>query len=129
MNDVTRPTLLDSTQLPVPRLELRWDADDAPPEGYPQGTRACRYLIVLPLKPWDIRREDENCVQVRDVLEKELGCTIRSGGDSRLVWHDSNTVDTPFRDGQHAAWDSFTLNIPAYAVSGEYAMLIECDQS
>lgn len=129
MNDKTRPPLLKSNELPAPRLELRWDADDAPPpEGYPVGTRACRYLIVLPLGQWDIRREDEHCNQVRDTLEKELGCTIRSLGNPQLVWHDPNTVDTPYRDGRHAAWDSATLKIPAYAVAGDYAMIIECDQ-
>jgi hypothetical protein len=126
MNAKTRPPLLKSTELPVPRLELRWDPADAPPpEGYPVGTQACRYLIVIPLGNWDIRREDENGEKVRDVLEKELGCTVRSHGNPQLVWPESNSIDTPYRDGTHIALDSHALKIPAYATAGEHSMFIE----
>lgn len=123
-----RPPLLKSNELPLPRLELRWSAPDAPPpEGYPVGTQSCRYLLVMPLGKWDVRREDENCVQVRDVLETELGCTVRSHGMPQLVWPEANTVDTPYRAGRHIAWDSHALKIPAYATAGEHAMLIAPD--
>lgn len=124
-NKPTRP-LLKTSELPMPRLELRWDADDAPPpDGYPVGTRACRYLLVMPLDQWDIRREDENGEQVRDAFETELRCTVRSFGNPQLVWLESNSVDTPYRDGAHARWDSHVLKIPAFATAGEHAMFLE----
>jgi hypothetical protein len=127
MSDQPNPPLLKTSELPLPRLELRWDADDAPPpDGYPAGARACRYLIVLPLDQWDIRREDENCEQVRSTFETEMRCTVRSGGGNQpLVWLESNSVDTPYRDRAHIVWDSHVLNLPAYVTAGEHAMFLD----
>lgn len=127
MSDNTKPPLLKASELPMPRLELRWDADDAePPEGYPAGTRACRYLLVIPLDQWDIRREDEDGKQVRNSFEKELRCTVRSGGGAMpLIWPGTNSIDTPYRDNAHIRWDSHVLKIPAYVTAGEHAMAIE----
>lgn len=127
MNNKPTPPLLKTSKLPMPRLELRWDAEDAPPpEGHPVGARACRYLLVMPLGKWDIRREDEDGEQVRDSVETELRCTVRSFcGGLQLVWPESNSIDTPYRDGAHARFDSHVLKIPAYATAGEYAMFLE----
>ncbi|WP_338806863.1 hypothetical protein V8U11_06580 [Pseudomonas chlororaphis] len=126
MTNKPNPPLLKTSDLPMPRLELRWDTEDAPPpEGYPTGTKACRYLLVVPLGQWDIRREDENCAQVRNSTEIELNSTIRTGGNPQLVWLESNRIDTPYRDHSHACWDSHVLKIPAYATAGNYAMLLD----
>lgn len=124
-NNQNQP-LIKASQLPCPRLELRWDVEDAPPpDGYPTGTKACRYLLVVPLGQWDIRREDEDGNQVRETSETELGCTVRGGGNPQMVWPESNSIDTPYRAHSHARWDSHLLKIPAYATAGGYAMFIE----
>lgn len=121
----TRP-LLNVSELPRPRLELRWDEENAPPpEGYPTGSKACRYLLVLPLSRWDLRREDENGEQVRGALEMEIRCTIRGGGGPDLIDEDRQVIDTPFRDHSHATWDSHVLKLPAYVTAGERAMLLD----
>lgn len=126
MSNKAKLPLMKTSDLPLPRLELRWDEDDAlPPDGYPAGTKACRYLLILPLGKLDIRREDEDCRPVRDTFETELRCTVRGGGSPQLVWPESNSIDTPYRDHSHACWDSHVLKIPAYATAGGYAMFIE----
>jgi hypothetical protein len=121
------PPLLKASELPMPRLELRWDPEGAePPEGYSAGAKCCRYLLVVPLTKWDIRREDAEGEQVRDRKETELGCTVRRfSGKSPVVWLDHKSIETPYRDHAHATWDSHILNIPAYVTAGEHAMFLE----
>lgn len=100
-------------KLPAPRLELLWDKQD--------GKRTCTYSLVIPLQESDLRRENSNGKVVRDVLKLKIGTTLVEGG----VSVQDGEVETPFRDGVHALWDSKALkNIPIYAVCGDTFTLI-----
>ena len=98
----------------APRLELLWDKQE--------GTRICTYSLVLPLRKGDIRRENSRGKDVRDVLKLKVGKTRVEGGVSV---REDGTVDTPFRDGVHALWDSRRLKLPIYAVCGGSYTLIK----
>lgn len=53
--------LIEEKDLPAPRLELRWYPSEEP--HYKDDIwyeRRCEYILVLPLKERDIRREDED---------------------------------------------------------------------
>lgn len=116
--------IIDEKDLPTPRLELRWrlvDKDDA------LGVKAnCHYSLVLPLREHDIRREDEDGNDVRSEQALEINVTESQGG----FWpkYRGDYIETPYRDGVHAIWDSEVLNgMPIYAVcpATKKAMLVE----
>lgn len=100
-------------KMPAPRLELLWDKE--------VGERTCTYSLVIPLKKGDIRRENSNGKDVRNILKLKIGKTRVSGG----VSIQDGVVETPFRDGAHALWDSKALKLPIYAVCGDTFTLVK----
>ena len=124
MNDKKRSPLISTKDLPTPRLELRW-AHDGTPAGWGELRRDCRYLLIMPITPRDIRTDARVATADGTALEFEFGTTSCGGGTCQRVFLERDQVDMPYRDGSHAAWDSFNLKIPAYATCGEHAMLIE----
>jgi hypothetical protein len=101
-----RPNSRKSTGLPCPRIEF----EHIPSEnGW--GTRWCMYWLVLELQEADIRAED-NKGKMGVFRERyiPMGETKSTGSDRRPVWQ--GKVDTPFRDGAHAHWDTQALGLP-----------------
>jgi hypothetical protein len=99
--------LISENDMPSPRLELRWEKT-----GETWEQRECAYNIVLPLRDTDIRCEDERGVKVRATLTLEIGRTRVEGGFKYLFQpneKDGDQIDTPYRDGAHARWDSAAL--------------------
>jgi hypothetical protein len=112
--------LIAEEEMPAPRLELRWVRT-----GPTWTNRDCLYNLVIPLGEHDIRREDRNGIKVRSCQTVELGKTTATGGRCPLYDGDE-AIDTPFRDGAHAKWDSAALGgLPIYAVCSGMAMLLE----
>jgi len=104
----------DTVGLPLPRLELRWVK-----KGKTWDERECVYELVMPLRELDIRREDENCKQVRSVQRIEISRTKVSGGKHDHPPIYDGVVDAPFRDGAHAQWDAEALNLSVWATCGD----------
>lgn len=104
-----------------PRLEFKWVKT-----GADWRERECIYFLVLPLGEHDMRREDEHGNKIHDENYVELGRTSVNGGRATPpVWEDG-TVETTFRDGAHAQWDSLALgNIPIFAVCGDNVTRLE----
>jgi hypothetical protein len=96
--------------LPVPRLELYWQQEDEPSHWL------CRYRLVLPCR--DIRKITQDIEQTI----VEMGETRRTADREPLKY---GVVETPFRDGVHCRRDAAILHLPAYAVYGTYATLLE----
>lgn len=113
---------IDAKDMACPRLEFRWEKGEA------RGEFICHYNFVFPLREHDIRREREDADgnELPDVPEYtvEIGKTRSNGGGDRYSKkHDA--IDTPFRDGAHAQWDSeYFGNPPIYAVCDGRAMLV-----
>lgn len=108
--------------MPCPRLEFEWIMT-----GKDWGKRDCVYSLVIPLTEFDIRREDENGVKVRSEWKVEIGRTNVIGGrrDHPPIW-DDGTIDTPFRDGAHAKFDSEVLGgLPIVAVCGDTFHIVD----
>lgn len=103
----TRHLKPPESDLPVPRLELRWTAI-----GEPGWTWLARYCLVY-------RHFLGHLVAV------PLGETRRGGADGRAPIDRDGRVETPFRDGAHLACDAATLGLPAFAVYGDTATRIE----
>lgn len=79
-------------------------------------------VLVIPLRHLDIRAEHDGKHGVWNEHHAMIGFT-RSTGGSRPVR--SGNVETPFRDGAHAGWDSESLrDIPIYAVCENDVRLI-----
>lgn len=115
LQDPEIESILRATQelgMPAPRLQFTWIA-----ESEDWSHKSCIYTLVLPLRKLDIRRESENGQKVRREWHAELGTTMSTGG-KRPVF--DGRVDSPFRDGAHAQWDSEILGgLTVYAVCGE----------
>lgn len=110
--------LTEKLNLPAPRLQIMWIACDSD-----WARKECLYTLVLPLRQFDIRREGPDGNNIRTEWHVELGFTVSSGGGYPVV---NSVVDSPFRDGAHAHWDSIVLgNLPIYAVCDDYATLLE----
>lgn len=94
-------------KLPLPRLQITWE----------RVGKSCDYEVsydlFIPLDEYDIRNE------------KKLGYLKlpMSGGtkvnSSRGPILQDGVLDTPFRDGAHAGWDSVALGVPAFVVYGD----------
>ena len=103
-------SIIDAAQLPVPRLQLRWEKTD-------WAVDDCVYELVIPVHADDIRNAGDG------VTVRELGRThVDSGG--RILKRNHRTGRRLLRDAAHAAWDSHVLNLPAYAVDDERAARI-----
>lgn len=105
MNDET------TTQetLPAPRMEFRWEDKSG------NWQRAeCAYGLVIPLQEYDIRRTEEQGMTGPAELFINIRTIERTGSGRIPIW--GGVVETPFRDGAHAQWDSAALGgLPIYA--------------
>jgi hypothetical protein len=109
------PVIAES-DLPVPRLELRWGEWDG-------RVSLCDYNLVFELGPYDCRhkRRDEmtgGCAEKR----VRLGRTkVESGQDPGRIYKDESgtevAINTPFRDSSHIAWDGHQLGLRAFVVA------------
>lgn len=123
-------SLILEKDLPAPRIELRWhslrDEMDTLSKSdfeYKWSKKSCEYLLVLPLKEHDIRREDEEGNAIFNETSILMNETIVTGGGYPVV--ENKSIDTPYRDRAHAKWDAAILNnLPVYAVCDGQAYLI-----
>lgn len=112
----------EKLKLPSPRLQFTWvaETDD-------WHDKSCLYSLVIPLAHLDIRAEGKD--GKHGVFKEHhalIGCTRSNGGARRPVFPNPERVDTPFRDGAHAHWDSAALhNLPIYAVCEKTVTKIE----
>jgi hypothetical protein len=118
---------IPESDMPAPRLELRW-TDEGPfnCESF-EATVACVYSLVIALGEYDIRGEsaDANGEPLPQKREKaiELGRTFSTNKAANRL--KDGWIDTPYRDGAHAQWDSAQLgNLPIYAVAAGRAFLV-----
>lgn len=96
----------DDADLPVPRLELRWEATDK--RGY---NRTCWYFLVY--KHF-----------LGYIVKVPIGHTAVSGGREEPFYDGSDSLDphgvsrihTPFRDGAHIRNEARQLNLPAFVI-------------
>ena len=120
---------MELKDLPLPRLQLTW-------EDLGGGKWHCNYDILIPVEKFDIRNngpEPEYEVGAGPgYTEGRLGQTkvTSTQGPLKPEYEDGcrtgkTYLDTPFRDGAHAAWDSFTLGIPAFVVYQDRVKAIE----
>lgn len=118
-------SLILEKDLPAPRLELRWyPSEESHYKDDKWYERRCEYLLVLPLKEHDIRREDEDGNKIYKENSILLNETLVRGGSGIPMNKDS--IDLPYRDRAHAKWDSEVLNnLPIYAVCEGKAYLVE----
>lgn len=104
------------SNLPCPRLELRWSrTDDARYEW------KCVYALVIPLSEYDIRAENE-----QSEYFVPINTTKASIGRGSPIY--DGKVETPYRDGCHAKWDRAALglpNLPIVAACGDVFTVIE----
>jgi hypothetical protein len=109
------------SKLPFPRLELRWRKTTRAERKENYSNWICLYRLVIHPKTADDARTntDKGCNKL-DVAY-DLGMTFRDGPEP--IGSDG-VVDTPFRDGCHAMWDSVSLHVPVYAVYKKHATLI-----
>lgn len=110
-----------SARLPIPRLELRW-RDPKPSEGQEGVNYICEYVLVLKRRDKkDIRCDSPKTGRAGVVnVEYILNTTKRTtfGG----MWEfGKDYLDTPYREGVHAKWDSPILNLSVYVTYGKYS--------
>lgn len=97
---------IPESALPCPRLELRWNKGEY--------EKRCDYSFVLPITSGDIRKGA--AVQFGSELRFCMGWTKNSGGGVDHPLYPNGVIDVPFRDGMHAAWDSYNTGFPAFVV-------------
>jgi hypothetical protein len=106
---------ISESELPCPRLELRWRKLGA--------DRVSDYNIVIPITSVDIRKDMPECFGSE--LRINICWTTNSGGDKEHPLRSNGIIDTPYRDSAHAAWDSYRLGLPAFVVWDGRAQSIE----
>jgi len=123
-----RPHSRKATGLPCPRIEF-----EHVPSEHGWSVRWCMYWLVLELKESDIRAEDdEGKLGVFRERYIPMGETRSEGGSDRRPVRGNGDVETPFRDGSHAQWDSLALglpNLPIYARCEDDVTLIEREKA
>lgn len=126
------PKLIAEFEMPAPRLELRWTDEGAPftngTDNFYTYTVVCIYSLVIALGEHDIRGESEGergePLPQRREKAIELGRTFST--NSAINRLKDGWIDTPYRDGAHARWDSEQLGgLPIYAVAGGKAFLVQ----
>lgn len=108
-------------KLPCPRLQLTWATTDGE-----WRYRVCIYTMVIPLQKYDIRSEgkDGKC-GVHKECHAILGLTRSDCGEPVNPAREG-IVDTPYRDGAHARFDSQAFGgLPIYAVCEKTVTKIE----
>lgn len=115
------PITIPVSDLPFPRLELRWR--NTPDEYY---NWECDYVLVLaPKHVNDIR----SSTYVDDVEEYHtVNVEYLLNTSKRRTEREPYPGDTPYRDGRHAAWDSSTLDVPAYVVYNDEALFLKREE-
>jgi len=109
---------ITESELPCPRLELRWA------NGGSYGRR-CDYNIVIPIDKYDIR--EGSPAQHGSELRFCMGWTTVNGGRDESPMC-GEVIETPFRDGRHAAWDRYRIGFPAFVVWDGKAQSIVADK-
>ncbi len=107
---------VDTLVMPCPRLEFRWLMT-----GDSWSERECVYSLVIPLREFDIRRENEDGESVFTEKFIEIGRTDVRGYRAGPPIYEDGTIYTPFRDGAHARFDNEALggHLPIVAVCGD----------
>ncbi|WP_387425187.1 hypothetical protein [Sphingomonas melonis] len=73
----------------------------------------CFYELILPVNKYDVRNEHYDV----GFIILPIGCTRRGGSADRQPCSDDR-LDTPYRDGSHAFWDSKSLSwLPIFVVA------------
>lgn len=116
----------EDASMDCPRLQFTWIRT-----GDPEGPWECLYTMVIPLRELDIRGEDEDG-KVNFRKRKHLIIGVTRCAPGRENWFPTTTFDgvttvnTPFRDGAHALWDSEAFGgLPVYAVWNIYRTQIK----
>lgn len=115
--------------LPLPRLQLTWEHI---------GGREwrCNYDLLVPVAKYDVRNNgpepDFEIAAGPGYTKAHFGHTTvtRSSGPIKPDYENGKPngetyLDTPFRDGAHAKWDSFALGVPAFVVYEDRVKAIE----
>jgi hypothetical protein len=114
MQDELKTLLADTADLPVPRLQLVWE--DRGEEGG-SFLSVCHYLLVFPVGLYDIRNFSE--AEGTGYTAVRMGETNCRGGSRR------ESLETPYRDGAHARWDSALFGFPVYVSRGREWQRVE----
>lgn len=124
--------LMEERNLPVPRMELRWDERPAA-----DGMLACSQNIVLKLRENDIRREQadvavDGFIQ-RDYITVNIDVSAQecSDGESPVnaAQDGTGSIWRPFRLTAHALWDAEQLQLPVYVVARGKAQLVTAQRN
>lgn len=113
---------MSADKLPAPRMEFRWTNKSGDWQ-----IAECTYGLVIPLREWDIRRTEEQGMTGPAEIFVEMS-TIERTGSGRIPIS-GGVVETPFRNGAHAQWDSAALGgLPIYAKCCGVTSLIPKDE-
>lgn len=93
---------MNNSSIPSPRLEFLWEKQD-------DGRFTCRYSLVIPLRDYDIRREDENGDYFRSEISIPISTTMVDTNNPLFPIQRDGIIDTPYRDTTHARWDKEAL--------------------
>ena len=120
---------MELKDLPLPRLQLTW-------EHVMDSEWLCNYDLLIPIAKFDIRNNGpEPNYEIGagpGYTQARIGQTkvTSSQGPIKPEYEDGRRtgetyLDAPYRDGSHAAWDSFTLGVPAFVVYRDRVKAIE----
>jgi hypothetical protein len=116
--------IIKASQMPSPRLQLRWEKLDVEEDGY---TWFCHYELVMTIGPYDIRHHTAEDMFSGRSVERAIqlfGGTRVAISEGRLPIS-TDRIDAPRRDGAHIKWDAAQLGLRAFVVCNEFAMEIE----
>lgn len=123
-------------ELPLPRLQLRWNYKPCPKSAVAEEDRVGRRISIdmgLPFRPaqaWDCFYELVIPLDKSDIRNElyEVGfglipmSSTRSCGSADNPPGSRGYLHAPFRDGAHAFWDSKALNwLPIYVIAPDGA--------
>lgn len=112
----TASAIISESEMPVPRIELRWRAVSTD-----WAKSKCDYNLVLPLREGDYRR-----TKSKSVLVKKMHTTNIESMGSNLCPLGEDFIRTPPTDHAQAIWDAGALGgLPVYAVCEGMAMLVQ----
>lgn len=102
--------LVAEPDLRKPFIQLRWARLEFETRNSPYQW-ICYYELVIPLRRWDIRRENARGIPEKTSLTVKISGPTKRGSDvepcrladGSLYW------DPPWRDGVHAEWDAALL--------------------
>lgn len=109
---------IPESAMSCPRLELRWHKTDY--------ELRCDYNFVIPIDSNDIR--EDAAVRFGTELRFCMGWTTMHSGNREMPLWPNGVIEVPYRDGKHAAWDSYRTKFPAYVVYQGQAQTIEAEE-